>query len=439
MLYLFHLAVALKLLKSITSKRPIPSTPLLHALRWDAIFFGTFLFWYVLSIAWAENIRYAIEYCVYILFAILMIFYTIQTCSNETRLNYAYKFIFLLVAFELGAAVLEGLGVLRLPFSQFSPYYSYFGREANDLSVFSAQAQAYLYTMPTGFFQNPNNLAAFLGLILPFFCLHRNWIVKLLGSISIIYVVYMCGARAALISCGAVIVICAFVWGGFSGKISGIAAAIAAAMLGTGILNTIKGSSDLRLAEVGSLGQAIDDLLGGLSGNEPFSQTSTGARAQLIRDGLDALWDSSGIGVGAGGSKTIQEQSYLQIGNLTSMHNFWVELLVEGGVIFGLVFAAWYASFIFRLFRVAKFSQNEQLRFYGKALFTGFVGFILGAVGPSSVIYMLPMWMLVGVGLAVIRIDEAHAKRPAAREFHHIQLRPPRLEHARTFHQDTLR
>jgi teichuronic acid biosynthesis protein TuaE len=101
------------------------------------------------------------------------------------------------------------------------------------------------------------------------------------------------------------------------------------------------------------------------------------------------------------------------------MHNFWLELLVEGGVIFAVAFGVWYCSLLWRLKSISANSSSPILRYVGRSLFLGFLGFIFAAVGPSSVIYMLPMWMLVGVALAVIcldRVDKADCESGLRRE-----------------------
>ena len=61
-------------------------------------------------------------------------------------------------------------------------------------------------------------------------------------------------------------------------------------------------------------------------------------RRELINDGITELIKSKGIGVGAGGSTALQNELGGVAGRFTSMHNFWVEVLVEGGIIIALLF-----------------------------------------------------------------------------------------------------
>ncbi|MXP40272.1 hypothetical protein GRI75_01265 [Altererythrobacter soli] len=370
-----------------------------------------FVGWYAASILWAEDKMYALQYCAYVVLATLTVLYTTQICRSPSRLTAAFKLVFLLISVEIFLSALEGLGLIRLPFSPYSQYYAYFGREPEDLSGFGVWASEYIASLPTGFFSNPNNLAAFLALALPFFALHQKWLVRIVATSAILYIVYMCGARSVLVACGLTLTICVFVWGGIAGRFGGLmTASLVVTIVGAGTLDLVSGSSNTRILELEGLGGAIGDFWASLRGDAVLVDSSTGARAQLIRNGLDALYDSGGLGVGAGGSWVIQEKSLFQVREITSMHNFWIELLVEGGVLFALLFAAWYARFLVQLWKVAKSSRSPERRYLAKSLFAGFAGFIIGAIGPSTVIYMLPMWMLVGIGLSVIMLDSGESE-----------------------------
>ena len=59
-------------------------------------------------------------------------------------------------------------------------------------------------------------------------------------------------------------------------------------------------------------------------------------RRILAENGLIGLSQSNGFGLGAGGSVGNQEIIGAVDGRFTSMHNFWLELLVEGGYFIGL-------------------------------------------------------------------------------------------------------
>ena len=77
-------------------------------------------------------------------------------------------------------------------------------------------------------------------------------------------------------------------------------------------------------------------------------------RRQLVDNGLNAFYNSYGLGLGAGGSAANQELIGAVDGRFISMHNFWIELLVEGGIIITCIFIFCYIGIIYRLFIISK-------------------------------------------------------------------------------------
>ena len=125
-------------------------------------------------------------------------------------------------------------------------------------------------------------------------------------------------------------------------------------------------------------------------------------RRELVDNGIDALIASNGLGVGAGGSVAIQEKLGGVAGRFTSMHNFWIELLVEGGVVFFGIILLWYGSIIFNLFKITKSNRNKKLSYYASSLLLSMIGFIPAAIAASSTIYFFPMWIMFGLSISVI-------------------------------------
>ena len=94
-----------------------------------------------------------------------------------------------------------------------------------------------------------------------------------------------------------------------------------------------KDSQNPRLSELAGSVEALELFLRGdldIGGSLEW-------RRELTENGLKALKNSYGIGLGAGGSTANQERIGPVAGRFTSMHNFWIEILVEGGVFFALI------------------------------------------------------------------------------------------------------
>ena len=127
-------------------------------------------------------------------------------------------------------------------------------------------------------------------------------------------------------------------------------------------------------------------------------------RRELLDNGISALIDSKGLGVAAGGSVHLQEELGGVDGRFTSMHNFWAEVLVEGGIIFFTFFTFWLGFIIIRLLKISRLTKNRKIKYYSSSLFLSISGFIPAAVSSSSTIYYFPMWILFGLSLSIIQI-----------------------------------
>jgi teichuronic acid biosynthesis protein TuaE len=89
------------------------------------------------------------------------------------------------------------------------------------------------------------------------------------------------------------------------------------------------------------------------------------------------------------------------------LHNFWLELLVEGGLFAGGVFIMWYLWLIWTLYRNAFRASESAVRRISASTATALVAFIPASVSPSSVIYFLPMWVVLGLAVAALNAASA--------------------------------
>ena len=129
-------------------------------------------------------------------------------------------------------------------------------------------------------------------------------------------------------------------------------------------------------------------------------------RLELAKNGIDALIKSKGLGVGAGGSVVIQEKIGGVAGRFTSMHNFWIEILVEAGILFFILFSAWYIAIIINLYKILRKIKN-QLSIRATAIFLSMVSFIPAALAASSTVYFFPMWIMLGLSIAIINLNNS--------------------------------
>lgn len=92
--------------------------------------------------------------------------------------------------------------------------------------------------------------------------------------------------------------------------------------------------------------------------------TSTGFRSYLYSTGIKSFIETNGIGLGIGGI-----ESYLNklFGQHTAFHNFFLQLLVDLGILGFLIFMLFYLKLIYRLWK-GSFTVFEDLNHISKIL-----------------------------------------------------------------------
>ena len=166
-------------------------------------------------------------------------------------------------------------------------------------------------------------------------------------------------------------------------------------------IENLKESENPQISEIANTFSTIQNIL---SDNILIGE-SISIREELARNGINALKNSYGFGVGAGGSVAIQEKLGGVDGRITSMHNFWLEVIVDSGILFGIVFLIWYLSLAWNLYLVGLRSKLSHSKYFGKSISLSLIIFIPAAITSSSVIYFLPMWLLFGFAIATLEIE----------------------------------
>lgn len=361
------------------------------------IFYFMFL-WYFLSIIWSINKIYALEYLFYIVCGLSIVLTLVYYNDSLNKLREIYKLIGSIFILEIIISLLESFTNFRLPISPYSPYVIYFGRELKyDENLPENIIQVILHT-PTGFQWNPNNLAVTFLIIFPFLLLHKNFWVRFFGITSIIIVIVFTGSRGNFIALVFLLTVYSLL------KLKRFANLILFGFIlilfSNNVINYISSSNDTRINEILDSFNALKSYLF----EEHYSEDSIGVRKELIKNGLEALKDTYLLGVGGGGSRAVQEAKGGVAGKISSMHNFWIELLVDGGVVFFIIFISWYLYVLWKLFYINIKTKNDELKYYSQATFLSMVSFPIGAISASSVIYLLPMWLMYGFSISVINI-----------------------------------
>ena len=259
--------------------------------------------------------------------------------------------------------------------------------------------------MPTGFHWNPNDLAVLLGMVFPFFLFHKNKWIAFSGNIIILWLIIQCGARIVFISYF-IMLLFSYLFINRKNYVVPLITTIVILFCCSNGFSTLQGKypkfNEIQSFTYGLIGfnqpQFNQD-------NEDLKNSSIAIRRELIKFGVNASITHYGIGVGGGNSKyELEKIGGIGEKKIVNLHNFWIELLIEGGIIYLLVFIFWYCLLLWKLFQIARIVEEKKLKYFSKSLFVALCGFIVSAIAPSTIIYFLPMYILFGFSISTINV-----------------------------------
>ena len=264
------------------------------------------------------------------------------------------------------------------------------------------EAKQLIDTTPTGFYCNPNDCATVVSFAFPFFLLYPKKRISFLGLTAVVFVCVGASARLVLL---ALVLMWLFGWlfvdkTRWKNYFFALFLLIGAFTRGYGLLP----QSWRQASEVSFINEKQPDLK---------EDNSVNIRKILILKGIETIKQHHGIGIGGGnmGARLAAEGG---VGNhkVKILHNFWLEWLIEGGVIWAVLLGAWYVLLLYRLFRESQktyfphFSTARASETYltttnylPAATFLTLVGFILAAIAQGTCIYYLPMYLLFAIAL----------------------------------------
>lgn len=126
-------------------------------------------------------------------------------------------------------------------------------------------------------------------------------------------------------------------------------------------------------------------------------------RLNLIRNGLLFLHSTALIGVGAGNFEYYMSNfARYDTKGLINSHNWWLEILVNYGILVFIGYIIFYLSIIWKLRKIyyEKLSANEKLICEG--LLVSLIGFFFASLSPSSIIAFRPQWFLFAFALTFL-------------------------------------
>lgn len=246
-----------------------------------------------------------------------------------------------------------------------------------------------MYTVnrwPVASFLNTNDFCTYLSISFPFvlaYFMYKNNIwyksIIILTLFSSLLLMFRAGSRANIL---AVVLGLAFLWllSNLDGRLEKLVILVFSVFF---LLLIIIGISS------SSLG---DKILNKFIGND---KSSDQLRMNLIRNGMIYLKNSNYLGVGAGNLEYwLPNFQYYKTFNFLYIHNWWVETLVNYGVV---IFGGYLYSWInLLLTSTTKKSRNKKV---SQILGMGILVFALASTSPSSILLM--KWLPIYTGLTI--------------------------------------
>ena len=133
---------------------------------------------------------------------------------------------------------------------------------------------------------------------------------------------------------------------------------------------------------------------------------SIGIRINLIRNGFSFLLSTWGFGVGAGNFESwMQTRALYPTRNIINPHNWYLEVLVNYGILIFVGYLVFYWSMLKKTYQVLRTHWNDpKMRLIGVAVLGSLIGFLLASMSPSYVIAFRPQWLIIALGLSYINI-----------------------------------
>ena len=147
-------------------------------------------------------------------------------------------------------------------------------------------------------------------------------------------------------------------------------------------------------------------------------------RARLAEESLVLLKQSRWLGVGAGNVEArlldMRVRTNTQTTEILNVHNWWLEVLVNLGVVGFAIYLLFYAWIVSALSRrhVRLRAQEPSLAALSLGLLASVVGFAIGCLSSSSVLTFAPIWVQFGFCAGVLRLGASNpesSRREVAR------------------------
>jgi len=353
--------------------------------------------WLLLGVVWSPDKLGALTYIAIVVTMAAVLAATAAAGGTRRRLVwFGYSMLFA-YAFILGFTILEARLGIRLPTSRL-------------LTAVTSQTYAV-----TSVFHNQNDLATYIAICWPFmlcaffFTRRPRWLLLTLAFMAMGAAAFVrTGSRSSLVAAGISSLAAVVLFWHLGPKLStrsgklvmGVVVVAVVAVAGWLLFNDSQ-SDMLRQFR-------LEALIGQAQANKGSGEI----RTSLTDRGLQIAGASYLLGAGPGQAEHIIGSGTDALG-IANLHNWWLETYADGGLVGFALHLVFFFLLLFALWPVARHDPDRLTRYLASASWLALLGFTIGAVGPSSAVSFAPMWILYGLGLAVVSRSRLAAKERA--------------------------
>lgn len=337
----------------------------------------------IISLAWSISEGDAIKNILFLSMGILLIYFSTYYIKNKVEL----KRLFVLWMICFGILIVIGFWE-HLTGNHFST--SAFYKKENILPIFKS----------TGVFYNTNDYATFLSLSIPFalaiFHHYKQILYKLVGIsfiLSASYLIIETRSRANIIAVLLEIIFIFLFLKDINKKLKTIV--IISVLIP--LMFVFFGSS------ISPLYERVVKEITSIRNETNLMAGSMGIRINLFKNGIHFLCLTGGLGVGAGNVDKYMENSYLyNTAGILNLHNWWLEILVNYGILIFFGYILFYIGIMFNLWKIFKKNLSKIEKVICEALLVALIGFSVASMSPSSILTFKPQWLLFAFALSFI-------------------------------------
>ena len=398
-IYLFH--VVMVFLFPTWAYRAIKDIRHIN-LRYSSKYYLFFLYtlvWFIISLLWTPDFIVGWKYLFYIVNGIFIALAIIFFADSKRELVIIFNISSVVIIIELLLSLLEVFTPFRLPVSRNSYLLPYFGRELFlTPDLLQCNYLDYMLSMPTGFHFNPNTLSAVLCILFPFFLLSKNKWIGLIGAISIVILVVASGARICFYSLCFIYVLYCLIYADKKKVYPYLIGIIFSIIITDGYY--FFPLQNLKIHEIALVSKSKFTI------QAKCVEETKSARKELFYRGINIIKETNGLGAGSGSVEAIiSKNGGVGRSKLINLHFYWLEIIVNGGVLYGILFFLWYVSIMWKNLKISIFEKEDHLKYFSSSSFLALCGFTIAAIAPSSCVYLFPMYILFGFSIAVINVS----------------------------------